>query len=171
MFLNSPLTPFGRQSTFDFRPPAVLVLYLFILTLLPMFAFYNISLRFYGHKSVFLLFKLASTCNVIFLYSVVTVYFTSTAGGRKFKLLLAINTSKRSVKNPTKIRTKNNPSIRWSSDVMAAILHKILVTISMTCYTLRRFVFKCSFNCRQLDKFTLHKFHLVRSFNCLKILI
>ena len=76
-FFTDLLDVFIASKSLNFRPPAVLVLYLFILTLLPMFAFYNISLRFYGHKSVFLLFKLASTCNVIFLYSVVTVYFKS----------------------------------------------------------------------------------------------
>ena len=69
-FFTELLDVFIASKSLNFRPPAVLVLYLFILTLLPMFAFY-------GHKSVFLLFKLASTCNVIFLYSVVTVYFKS----------------------------------------------------------------------------------------------
>jgi len=74
-FFTDLLDVLIASKTLNFRPPIVLVLYQFILTLLPMFAFYRISSRFYGHKSVFLLFKLVSTCNVVFLYSV--VYFES----------------------------------------------------------------------------------------------
>jgi hypothetical protein len=74
-FFTDLLDVFIASKSLNFHPPAVLYLYLFILTLLPMFAFHNILLRFYGHKSAFLLFKLVSTCNVIFLYSV--VYFES----------------------------------------------------------------------------------------------
>lgn len=90
-FFTDILDVFIASKSLNFRPPAVLVLYLFILTLLPLFAFYSISLRFYGHKSVFLLFKVVSTCNVIFLYSV--VYFESKPCKSKttFNVYFAIN--------------------------------------------------------------------------------
>ena len=90
-FFTDLLDVLIASKTLNFRLPTVLVLYEFILTLLPMYAFYMISSRFYGHKSVFLLFKLVSTCNVIFLYSV--VYFGSKTCKWKtvFNVYFAIN--------------------------------------------------------------------------------
>ena len=90
-FFTDLLDVLIASKSLNFRAPPVLVLYEFILTLLPMYAFYMISSRFYGHKSVFLLFKLVSTCNVIFLYSV--VYFGSKTCKWKtvFNVYFAIN--------------------------------------------------------------------------------